>query len=82
MDEDFELPVLHEGKELLFTSRLLQYGYLHRFEVEVNGQKVLFEPDEERNYRAMVDPLEADKMKRKDIELLQAIAEALQSLRD
>lgn len=82
MDEDFELPVLHEGKELHFTSRLLQYGYLHRFEVEVNEQKVLFEPDEERNYRALVDPLLADKMKRKDIELLQAIAEALQSLRD
>jgi uncharacterized metal-binding protein YceD (DUF177 family) len=81
MDEDFELPVQHEGKELLFTSRLLHYGYLHRFEVEVNGQKVLFEPDEERNYRAMVDPLEVDRMKKKDIDLLQAIAEALQSLR-
>jgi hypothetical protein len=77
MDEDFELTVQHEGNEHLFTNRLLQYGYLHRFEVEVNGQKVLFEPDEERNYRAMVDPLEADRMKRKDLELLQAIAEAL-----
>ena len=46
--------------------------------MEVNGQTVLFEPDEERNYRALVDPEEAERS-RIDVEMLQVIAEALHS---
>lgn len=29
----------------------------HRFEVDVNGWKVVLEPDEERNYRALIEEL-------------------------
>ncbi len=78
MNEPFELPVTYKDKELLPT-RLLLYGYTHKFKVQVNGLEVLFEPDEERNYRAVVDP---EKMERSKIdrELLKAIAEAIKTI--
>ncbi|HEY0057936.1 MAG TPA: hypothetical protein VGB56_02315 [Flavisolibacter sp.] len=80
MDDDFDLPVLYNGAEVLLKTRLLQSGYVHRFEVEVNEQHILFEPDEERNYRALVAPHLADKLKRSDVDLIKAVAEALEKL--
>jgi hypothetical protein len=53
MDE-FELPVTYKGKEVLFNSSLVVTGYTHRFIFEVYGQSVIFGPDEERNYRAII----------------------------
>ncbi len=49
-------------------------GYTHKFQVQVNGQDLLFEPDEERNYRAFVDPEQVENSNI-DVELLKAIAE-------
>jgi hypothetical protein len=51
---------------------------MHKFQVEVNDITVLFEPDEERNYRAMIDPEQMDKPL--DVALIQAIAEAIEQL--
>jgi hypothetical protein len=76
MNEPFELPVSYKGMKMTFPAQLLQHGYLYRFQVDINGQIVLFEPDEEHHYRALVDPTLIDKMK-VDRELLQVIAEAL-----
>lgn len=75
MNELFELPVTANGKDLLFPARLLQLGYTHKFEVDVYGTQVFFEPDEEGAYRAVVDPDE--RPKHFDPELLQAIAAAI-----
>ncbi len=80
MNEPFELPVTYKGKDLLLPAQLLNYGYTHKFKVTVDEQEVLFEPDEERMYRAIVDIANIDKMKEGTKELLQVIAEALQSL--
>jgi hypothetical protein len=79
MNDPFNLLVSYKGTEMEFPAQLLQLGYLHKFQVDINGQMVLFEPDEERNYRAFVAPEDLDKMK-VDKELLKAIAEALSSL--
>lgn len=80
MNEPFELPVTYKGKDLLLSAQLLNYGYTHKFKVTLDEQEVLFEPDEERVYRAIVDIAYVDKMKEGTKELLQVIAEALQSL--
>jgi hypothetical protein len=79
MNDPFNLPVSYKGTEMDFPAQLLQLGYLHKFQIDINGQIVLFEPDEERNYRALVAPEDLDKMK-VDRELLLAIAETLSSL--
>ena len=75
MNEAFDLPVFYRGKELSLPAQWVQVGYTHRFQVEAEGQLVLFEPDEEGQYRAIVDV--DTKNKTLDVELLQAIAEGI-----
>ncbi len=79
MNEPFELPVTYKDKELLFPARLLILGYTHKFQAQVNGVELLFEPDEERNYRAVVAPeqMESNKI---DGELLKGIAATLEHI--
>jgi hypothetical protein len=77
MYDQFELPVDFKGEELMIPARLLQLGYLHKFQ-EVKGEVLLFERDEEGNYRALVD---AEKTKQViNTELLKAIADALENI--
>ena len=63
MEEEFELPLVYKGEQLLLNASLLVTGYTHKFSVDVNGQIIIFEPDEERNYRAVInyDDLHHDK---------------------
>ncbi|NTS41400.1 hypothetical protein HRG84_10835 [Flavisolibacter sp. BT320] len=78
MEDSFAFPVQYKGEEILFPASLQQTGYTHRFEVDVYGTPVYFEPDEERSYRAIVDPEKTDKAV--PIDLLQAIAEAITTI--
>jgi len=80
MRDSFDIPVTYENKNLAFTATLLQFGYSHKFAVNVNGVQVFFEPDEERNYRALLDPAELEKNKGIDAGLLKAISMAIESL--
>jgi hypothetical protein len=76
MDE-FELPVTYKGKEVLFNSALQVTGYTHRFIVDIFGQSVIFEPDEERNYRAIISTEDLNSNKNIDPELLKIISEKI-----
>ena len=78
MDEPFDLPVMYKGEEQLLPAQLVQQGYTHKFEVLVHGTAIYFEPDEEGNYRALVDPESIDKTI--NLELLQAIAAAIEKV--
>ena len=49
MDQEFDLPVEYKGQEHIFKANLAVYGFTHKFHVNVNGQDIIFEPDEERN---------------------------------
>jgi len=80
MDEQFELPVEYKGEELLFKTSLIITGYTHKFSVDINGQEVIFEPDEERNYRAVLNYDDISTSKNIDIELLKSIASAIEDL--
>lgn len=83
MDDYFVIPVSFQGREIEFETRLLLQGYIHRLEVIVDDIPVLFEPDEERNYRALISMEQLDgKGKNLNKGLLQAIAEVLKSLPD
>jgi len=79
MDE-FELPVSYNNKELNFPVRLLSYGYSYKLEVEIAGKKILFEPDEERNWRALVAYEDLETNKKVSVELLQAIALSIEKI--
>lgn len=75
MDEPFELPVLYKDKDFFLPAQLIQQGYTYKFKVLVDEAEVYFEPDEEGNYRALVD---AETLPR-NIEpaFLQAIADSI-----
>jgi hypothetical protein len=78
MNEPFELPVTYNGEELHFPAQLKQFGYTHRIVVDVYGTEVFYEPDEERNYRAIIDQEKISKQV--SVELLKAIAEAIEGI--
>ncbi|SEI37529.1 hypothetical protein SAMN04487995_0144 [Dyadobacter koreensis] len=54
MDNTFELDVDFNGETFEFPGQLIISGYVHKIELDINGAKVLFEPDEERKYRALL----------------------------
>jgi hypothetical protein len=78
--EEFDLPVDYKGQEFTFRTSLLISGYTHKFQIDVNGQEIFFEPDEERNYRAVIPYEEIGNKKNVDPELLKIIANTLQLL--
>ncbi|WP_184549855.1 hypothetical protein [Mucilaginibacter sp. FT3.2] len=80
MNESLPIPINFQGSALQFDARFFNYGYSHRVEVNINGIPVIFEPDEERNYRALVSAgqLEANSSTL-NIGLLQAIAARLEA---
>lgn len=80
MNEPFDLPVICKNQQLFFKAQLLLLGCTHKFSVEVNGNEILFEPDEERNYRAVIPYEKLQDIKDVDKELLRAIAEAIESI--
>ena len=77
MDYDLEVPVTNKNQKLIFYAKFIQFGYSYKFEVDVNGINVYFEPDEEKIFRAMIDPAIDHENHKIDKELIQLIAEAL-----
>lgn len=80
MDE-LTLPLIFDGKEMELPLQMYAYGYTFRVKVLFGETEVIFEPDEEGSYRALVDPGQIDENKMLNPRLLQATAEALEKLR-
>ncbi|MDP4149713.1 MAG: hypothetical protein Q8927_07125 [Bacteroidota bacterium] len=78
MYDPFNIPVNYKGKELEFEARLQSVGYTHRFLVNVEGTELVFERDEDSQYRAIIP--HDHRGKEPDKALLQAIALAIQTL--
>jgi hypothetical protein len=80
MDNDFEVSVTYKNQEIHFPATFIPFGYSYKFEVDVHGITVFFEPDEERSFRAIVDPSMENVQHKINIELVQLIAETLEDL--
>lgn len=80
MDNSFELPIHHNGKDYLFSATLITYGYSYKISVTVFNTIINFEPDEEGNFRALTDPEEIKHNTAITRALLQSIAEKLHEL--
>jgi hypothetical protein len=77
---DFELPVLFNGKELVFPAKFLDYGYSSKIEIDIEGTQVRFEPDEERNWRALISFEDMQANKKLSRDLLKVISEAIDAV--
>jgi len=80
MEEEFELPVKYKLEELMFNAKLIVTGYTHKFSVDVNGQIIVFEPDEEKNYRAVINYDNINNEINIDKNLLKVIAASIEEI--
>ena len=80
MEDSFNIEVDFNGSEYSFEARLATVGYTHKFYIVINGVEVTFEPDEERNYRAILNTSDKSSIKGVDIELIKAVGEKIQSI--
>ena len=53
--EKFEIEVEQAGEIHVFPAELRTMGYTFKIAVDLFGSEILFEPDEERNFRAVID---------------------------
>lgn len=79
MSNIFEIPVTYKETDFSFTAKYVRFGYTHKFEIIVGGQIVIFEPDEEGNFRATTAPFPVNDNK-PDKGLLKEIANTLDYL--
>jgi hypothetical protein len=78
MDEPFFIPCRYKGVDRQFTATFQAFGYTFRFHVDVDGTDVIFERDEEGNFRAIIPP---DTLKHPpDRNLLQEISAAIEQI--
>lgn len=78
MEDAFIITISHNGNTYAFETRIVWIGYQHKIEVNIDGSVVSFEPDEERNYRAIMHPEQIGISKLITPGLLEAIASHLQ----
>jgi hypothetical protein len=80
MEDVFTITVPYKGEEREFEAQLQMTGYTHRFKVMIEGMEVHFEPDEERQYRAIIPPEQAHQSHKVDSALFQAVAATLHEI--
>ena len=78
MDEPFFLPVNFKGIEHQFEALLKRRGYVAVLEVNVHDALVIFERDEQGDWRAILPEDQAGKAP--DVELLRAIGETIEQI--
>lgn len=78
MEHYFEIPVNCEGSEQLLKGRLVTFGYDYKFYIVVKGEELVFEKDEQGDFRAISNA--AIPNKEVDTNILSAIVLALQQL--
>jgi len=74
---EFEL----HGHPVVLDAQLEQTAYNYRMLVRIGGRDIIFEPDEERNWRAIVPETALSQLKASDRELIIATAAWLEQLR-
>jgi len=78
MEENIVIMVPFRGGEKQVNLQWQSMGYTHRFLANIDGIDVYFEPDEERNYRAILPSEPAGAYVKIHAELIQGIATLLQ----
>ncbi len=81
MDEPFSIEVVYNGQEYSFEARLATVGYTHKFYILINGLEVIYEPDEERNYRAILNGQGQRSVKDSDVGLIKAVGAKIELLK-
>jgi len=82
MSEQFTLPIQHKGEVHEFAVTLIRLPYTYQVQVEVDTQKLFFEPDDSGEYRLIKMPWQSESdITRLDSTLIQTIIDTLNTLR-
>ena len=81
MNDAFEIPVTFNAVDISFMAELVPSGYITRIAVDVYGQQMIFEPDEEGQYRVVIESALLTKYSNVNISLLKEIANVLNSVK-
>ncbi len=81
MDSGFIIEVVVNNVVYGFEAQLVEVGYIHKVMVVINNINVIYEPDEERNYRAIITDKDIPLVRQSDIELIQAVGNAIELAR-
>ncbi len=79
MEHFFELPVTYNKEALSLKGRLVTFGYVYKFHIIANGRELVFEKDDEQNYRVLTTDGDVNN-KSFDKELIEAIIESLKTI--
>jgi len=71
------LTINHNGTPQEIEVQFVPFAYTYRFQIQLNDKEVYFEPDEERNLRAIVPA--GTELNRQQLELLALIGQELES---
>jgi hypothetical protein len=74
MEDAFIITITYNGNTYTFETCIVWTGYQHKIVVNIDDTLVSFEPDEERNYRAVLHSEQTDISKSVTPGLLEAIA--------
>ncbi|HJU46006.1 MAG TPA: hypothetical protein VJ647_04435 [Chitinophagaceae bacterium] len=77
--EPVDFTVQYKGKECQYQASFRRYGYTYRIQVNIEDMPVDFEPDEEGQFRAILNEPDSPAYRTMDARLLQTIAEELQA---
>ena len=72
------LTINQGGKSHDIEVHFVSFAYTYRFQVQLNDKEIYFEPDEERNLRAIVPA--GIELNRQQIELLSLIGQELETI--
>ncbi len=78
MEHFFNLPVEYNGEQIELSTRLVTFAYSFKFYVRMDHQEMVFEKDDEGNYRMLT----ADNNITADHQLVTAIIHALVELQN
>lgn len=53
MENSFILNITHNGKTEQLQAKLVRLGFTYQFHISIMGRTLIFEQDEERNYRVI-----------------------------
>lgn len=81
MENNFIIEIEIGREKLIFDAKLDTIGFVHRILINVSGINVIFEPDEERNYRAIITPNSTNKITDADKQIIILLGEKLESLK-
>jgi hypothetical protein len=78
MEQNIELPVEYNGKEMIIDGRLVSFGYSYKLYMMINETEIIFEKDDSQQYRALIE--KDGSSKHVDSGLINAVIAVLNSL--